>query len=282
MLRMQARRNWFVQAAAGTDAIGFGITLPSDTVVHRVNVKGSFVGATEAATAFNAFGVAFECWLLPLLDPDAGLTYEAIWDNLVPKDTDVEVLDLDTAAADTNPFWEPGELDMGRIMDVGLRPRKLFHEHAYITIANGAVIVWQDNQTPFVLKYWPGGTMGFSLRRGFRVKQPSVLVCAIASPNINDTTATPPTVLSEAQIPQTKYMGDVLKRALMHQLGVVEAGAETPWEEASAVLRKHLVPDVFEGLADAFAGASWNWSGEAMIDHSVTGTLGVKSIDGGR
>ncbi len=282
MLRLKARRAWSMQTQQGADSIMFGLTLPSDTVVHGINIKSTFLGANEASVAPSVFGVAFEGWVLPLLDPDAGLAYDVLWDNLVPKDSDVDTLDLDTQATDTTNFWEPGEIDMSAVFDVGLRPRRLVHQHSFITLANGALIVWQDNQTPFLLKYWPGGAFNWSSRAGFRVNQPSAVVFAVSSPNMDDVQEIP-TVLSEAQIPQVKYMGDVLERALMDQLGLTESGAESPWEEASVVLKEHLDPNVYEPASfGVMQSIAWNSHGEAMIDHSVTGRLKLGTVTTGR
>ena len=286
MLRMNARRLFAVQATAGTDRVMGGVTLPSDSVVHGVSLKSTFLGATEAAAAPAVFAIGFEGWILPILDPDDGSkTYETIFDNLVPKDVAnaASVLDLDTAAADATPFFEPGEIDWTNILDVGLRPRRIFHETSIVTLANGALIVWQDNQTPFVLKYWPGGQMNFRSRKSFRVTQPSVLTFAIASPSMDATTTTIQAILNEKQLPMLKYAGDALEDALRHTLGIIEAGAETPYSDAATMLTTHLDPAFFEesGL-DTLASIAWNWQGELQVDHSVTGTLKLDRIDGGR
>jgi len=283
MLRMMARRQFIRQVDPNTDEVLFGVTLPSGTVLHGMNVKSNFLGSAESATVVNVFGIAFEIWILPILDPDAGLSYQTIWDNLVPKDQSAGgLLDLDTAAADVTPFWEPGEIDWTSVWDIGLQPRRLFHTHSYITLANGALIVWQDNQSTFLLKYWPGGSMPYRMKRNFRITQPSVLVMACSSPNLDVTTTTEPTVLTESELPQVKYMGDVLKRALMQKLGLTEAGAETPWIEAATLLSKQLDPALFEFGSGIATTTLWNVTGEAEVDMSVEGELQIGSLSTGR
>ena len=77
-------------------------------------------------------------------------------------------------------------------------------------------------------------------------------------------------------------MRNTLERAILHQMGVFEAGAETPWEEASSLLRQHLNPDVFEGTAGLFfTQGEYIFTGEASIDHSVTGDLHIGKVDAG-
>ncbi len=116
-----------------------------------------------------------------------------------------------------------------------------------------------------------------------RVSQPSILAFAVGVPLLDDTTGSNETILSEAQWSQVKYMEHTLERALLHQLGVVEAGAETPWEEASALLRKHLNPDIHESAAGQFfTQGEYSVYGEASIVHRVTGRMGISNITTGR
>ena len=114
------------------------------------------------------------------------------------------------------------------------------------------------------------------------VNKPSVLVVALASPNLDDTTTVTPKALTEAQWPQIRYVGHVMERALLHVLGVTEAGAETPWEEATALLQAHLEPDMYEEAAGKFTAMNWHTFSEAIIDHSVVGELGKTAITTGR
>lgn len=79
-----------------------------------------------------------------------------------------------------------------------------------------------------------------------------------------------------------KYIGHVLERALLHLFGVTEMGAETPWEEATALLKKHLEPDVFEDVGGKFGSDSWRVYSMAMFDHSVEGRLADVTVTTGR
>lgn len=282
MLRMFARRIASVNiVSGGSDQVLFGISLPSDTVIHDIRARVSLV-----SDAFMAMGkivpYAIEGWILPVLDPDSGITYDTLWDTLVPKDTDVQTMDLDTGAADATPFYEPGEADWTSLFDVGLRPERLYHRHRFITATSRGVIIMKDSETPFLPLFVPGDDFVIHIGRRLRVRQPSALVFAAAMPSTDDTTSTLQGILGETEWPQVKYMSHVLERALLHVLGVVEAGAETPWEEATALLQKHLDPDVFEELAAKFTAANIDFFVEAMIDHSVVGALGKAALTTGR
>ncbi len=280
MLRMFARRMSHQNVVNGTDDVLFGISLPSDSVIHDIKVKIQLVG-TATNVQDKASMYAVEGWILPVLDPDAASTYNVIWDALVPKDVDVQTMDLDTGGSDTTPFYEPGEADWTALFDVGLRPERVYHRHQLITLAK-SLFTFQDNQTPFLINYLPGDTLAIHIRKRFRVRQPSVLVFGIAVPTLDDTTSADDAALSEPQWGQIKYVGHVLERAMLHVLGVVEAGAETPWEEATALLQAHLDPDIVEQDAGAFALQNFDVFTEAIIDHSVVGELPKQAITTGR
>jgi len=290
MLKMVARRTFAIEVDDGTDEVMFGLSLPNGSIVTDVRCKLSFICGTVGAgpnqfPITSAGFIAVEGYVLPVQDPDAGVTLNGIWDRLVPKDTDVEVIDLDTAGLDTTSFHEPGEMAMANLLDVGLRPKRVYHHHRLITAMNGgSVHTHQAIATPADLgRYTPGGTLNFQLTRPIRVSQPSVLVFAFGVPLMDDTTSSGAAALTEAEWAQVKYMENTLERAILHQFGVFEAGAETPWEEASALLRKHLNPDVLEDTAAMFhTQGEYQVYGEASITHLVTGKLSVGTISTGR
>lgn len=281
MLRMFARRMSQVRAGPGNDTVMFGVSLPSDTVVHDIRVKVQVMDIAFKAQLIAAV-YAVEGWILPVLDPDAAASHDTIWDALVPKDTDTDTLDLDTGASDTSPFSEPGEADFTTIMDVGLRPQRLYHRQRLLSMATRGVVVTRDPSTPFDFEWVPMDSFVVHIGRRLRVRQPSVLIFAVGSPDMDDTNITPETVLAEAQWVQMKYIRHVLDRALLHQMGVVESGAETPWEEASALLRVILEPNPLEQNAGMFGATTWQVFTEAMVDLSVVGELGKQALSSGR
>ena len=90
------------------------------------------------------------------------------------------------------------------------------------------------------------------------------------------------TALAEAEMGQVKYVGHVLERAMLHLFGVFETGAETSWEEATALLQKHLDPDFFLEAGNSASATAVRCMYEVMIDHSVVGRLDTKSVSLGR
>lgn len=271
--RLIARRYFEGEVAAGTDDVFVGISLPSDTVVKDVKVELQFVDASQVAALAVGLMSAVEGWILPVSDPDAGTSYDILFDQLVPKDTDADVMDIDTGASDTTPFFEPGEIDIGSLIDVGVRPRRVYHQRRLHTAAKNNIGVMRDTETPFGLEWAAGGVYNIRLRKPMRVRQPSVLVFAMASPSLDDTTTTKELALVENEWARVKYIDFVLEQMLIHQLGLVETGSETPWEEASALMRKYLMPDIVEENSASFGTATWRFWGEARFGIMVPGML---------
>lgn len=284
MTRLLAHRMAQRLLASSTDEVLFGISLPSDTVIHdiRFNIAILPDAPGPEIPADQVLPYAAEMWILPIDDPDATADFDDIWDTLVPKDSDVQVLDLDAETADATVFYEPGEADFSAIFDVGLRPERLYHKHGVLSINNTMGMRWPDSQTPFAPKWQPGKEWSHHDGKRYRIRQPSVLLVGVGIPANDDHTSTVEAPLAENEWGRVKYMGDTLKFALMDVLGITEAGAETPWEEATDLIQKHLDPDMMEETDGFWSTTALNFYGELTVDHSVTGELGVGFITTGR
>ncbi len=135
-----------------------------------------------------------------------------------------------------------------------------------------------DTETPFLPGFIPSDLVTIRVKKNFYVDQPSVLVLALASPSFDDTVTAAQGPPVENEWARVKYITEVMKMAQIDLFGLTETGAETPWEDATDLLQKHLQPDVFEETASAFGNTSWTVFTQAMIDHSVVGQLGKAAI----
>lgn len=281
MFRMIGRRVFHKFVTNGTDKVIWGMSMPPGSRIHDIRCRLNIICNDEVLYNKAVFH-ATEMYLLPVHDPDSGESYNALWDRLVEKDTDVDTLDLDTGTADSSPFYEPGEVNWEALMPVGLKPERLWKAHKLLTIASDSIFQFQDNQSPFTKRYVPGGVSSIHVGRKLRIDQPMALCLGMAAPVTDDTTATEESILAENEWPRVRYMKHVLEQALMAALGLVEAGAETPWDEATILLQKQLDPDVVEDVSAAFSSVDWNVFGEATVDYSVEGELGKVALTGGR
>lgn len=268
MIRMFPRRRSMHQVAAGADQVLFGISLPSDCRLNGLSAQLHILGTTVLPSS-TCLMYGIEGYVLPVLDPDAAPSFDTIWDTLVPKDDDTDTIDLDTGAADTQSFYEPGEAAMAEVMDVGLQPKRIYNRQALRSFSNSAFK--QENTS--VLEWVMADVINIKIKKRIHVKQPSVVLFALGNPDLTDTTQTLPTALAENEWPRVKYMELVLEQALMQHFGLVEAGAETPWIDAAQLLRKYIEPDVYEGSAGAFGAVTLTTFANVTFDVSVPGTM---------
>jgi len=287
-LRMKAKRTFALNVLDGEDTVLWGITLPGKTVLNGFRVNLSYVNALVAAAelheASEATALAVETWLIPHPDPDSPNSYDSFWDRFVPKDTDSEIIDLDTTSLDAAPFWEPGELNLNLALRLGNQPMRLSHWHKLLTITNGAAWIGQLIVSAADDPMWmPGGNLQIRVNKRVFIPKPALLICAMAIPNMNDVVTVMEPTLTEQEMLLVRFMRASLEGAIMHQIGISGAGATTWFDTASAALLNHLNPDVFEQVAGMFALAeSFRLTGESSIDHTVEGELTLKSISGGR
>jgi len=282
MIRTFARRMSQTVVPGGEDRVVAALSLPSDSVIHDIRFDIHLRGA--GGVEVNVLSIipwAVEAWLLPVLDPDAGASVDAVWDTLVPKDTDVATMDLDTGSAVGNTFYEAGEANWNALFDVGLRAERLYHRHGVITALNNATGLQRDPEDPWNFEYYPTERIRGKIGKRLRVRQPTLLAVGVASPSGDDTTTSVETVLGADEWGRAKYLRDLLTYAMHHVLGLGSA-SNTPWDDATELLQKWLDPDVYEETAGSFANNVWNVYAEMVVDFSVVGELALSSVSSGR
>lgn len=279
--RMLARRTFERNIGAAADDVLSGIWLPAKTRVN--SIRGYAACHVVAAQPIGVASMgAIEGWVLPVIDPDATSSMEVHWDTHVPKDTAAQTLDLDTGSQDSTPFFEPGETFWESIFDIGVQPRRIYHHHWMSTAAINSLAINRDPESPFLYEYIAGKTVRLGTGP-FRVLGPSLFVFGGASPVMGSTSASEAiAALAEEDWGQLQFIDHVLERAQLSLLGLTEATAETPWEEAAVLLRTYLDPAILEETAGVFLGVTWKMLGEIQIDLTVQGTMPKVMIDGGR
>lgn len=276
MIRMFPRRRSQVSVPVGEDKVLFGVSLPSESRLNGLTAE-VHIGAANVIAATVALMYGIEGYILPVLDPDSGATLDTLWDTLVPKDDDVDTIDLDTAGSDTQSMFEPGESSMAEVMNVGLQPERIYSRQALRTFANGAL----RQEEGGVLEWALADVLKLRISKNYFIEQPSVVLFAVGSPDLLDTDINVPTILAENEWPRVKFMETVLEQALMKLMGLVESTAETPWEEAAALLRKFLEPDVHEIGAGSWGASVLNVFSNATFDVSVVGSMGKMQLGTG-
>lgn len=280
---IRARRPFARSAiGAGSDAVIAGVWLPSGSILTRVRGEVSMVAPTEMLLSqVCVYGV--EGWILPVDDPDTVTLMDALWDSHVPKDTSAFVLDLDTAAADSTAFYEPGMIAWEFLFDLGVDARRMLHRHKFCSAANAAIGFRQDVETPFTEHWFAGAIERIDMKRSIRVNGPSLAVFAATAPLTTMTSASAAVgAMDENDWGRIKYIDSVMELAMQDLLGLVETGAETPWEDAAILLKDYMDPLVLEANAGTLFANTWLASGELVFDVVVPGRIPTRTLTGGR
>lgn len=100
-----------------------------------------------------------------------------------------------------------------------------------------------------------------------------------SNPTLDDTTTlAAQSFTTEAKWMQMKYLEVVLEQAWMELMGLTEAGAETPWEEAALLVEEVLEPTVIEETAGAFTTNPFNVFCSMTWDITVPGRREFNTI----
>lgn len=274
-MRVIGRRLSMHAVAADSDKVVAGYPLPQDGVLNSVYLEMHLIGPEgEKFDSMSIYGMSG--FVIPVLDPDGGATFDAIWDAQIPKDVALSAggFDIDTGAADTNPEFEIGRPDVSAIMDlVAGNPIEIFRRRKYLTIANERNVrdvVSAGSDLKLVTDYFTT-----TVSKRVRVSKPSVVLFGVSSPDTTSTTTTVKAIPGEAEWSLLQYLEVALENAFMSLVGLTEAGAESPYEESLAFLAELVEDTVFEQTALSFTPTAWTVYCRATFDISVPGRIAL-------
>lgn len=261
----------------GTDRIIGALSVPPGGVFGRVSVDLRIHAAEQLAATALIYGIS--AYAIPITDPDAAVTYDVLWDTQVPKmDNNALVLDLDAAVSDTTPDIEPGEVDWNEVYDFTSAPSRLYRSTHIMSIADGSP---GPMATGGATHWFPRRRHRFTLRGGGKAKVPMAIMIALSIPNLDRTTTVIAVSPTEQEWMQLQLLRDTAVDALKHLIGLIEAGAETPYVEAATYLAKLLAPDIYEETAGQLGAVSLEVLCKTVWDMAVPGTLQVGKLDAG-
>lgn len=191
-------------------------------------------------------------------DPGDATLLDLEWDLNQQKDQDVGAgaFSMDPGSSESSPMFEPGEPQLDSILGMALEPKNQFFKRrkmvSFISTPRGFVSGTPD-------QWWPGDVFKLNTRKRIEVDVMSTAVVVFSAPSLDDTTTTAATSFSsEAKWMQMKYFEVVLEQAWMELMGLTEAGAESPWEEAALLVEEVLEPTVIEETAGGFNNAAFH------------------------
>ncbi len=267
--------------SSGTDRIFGSMPIPSESsqnnVWGNIHVVDRFDSVVHQVSLYGIDG-----FLLAVPDPDSPDSVEDLWDRLVDKDDDITLgsLDLDEATSDLSNLYEAGEPSIGAIMDAHVYKddNHWFKRRSMMSFAS----------SPTGFNYAAAGNSTYLARDMFKLRSRkkiyteyfSMSLLGISVP-IVETKSTNPNAPTQSAWLQQKYLEVVLEQAWMTILGLTESGAESPWEEAAALVQELTEPDVEEATAGAFRNDSaMSIFSELTWDVSVPGRREIKVLTG--
>lgn len=277
-MRMWARRLGYRSVASDSDEVVVACPLPANGRMNGVKGQVKVVG-TEGIPYNTGVAYGFSGFVIPVQDPDTQVTWDTLWDTYVPKDTaeTAGAFDLDTGTPDTNPEFEIGHPDLQGMFDANPNaPVEIFRKRKILTLADtpiGYEKVDAGNDL-----FTPTDRFALDVGRNLRVRQPALIAFALSSPAFHTVGATIPSTPTEAQWMMLQYAETFLEDMLKNLLGLVEAGAETPYEEASDFLAEFLESAVLEENVNGWTNTVFNVWCQATFDITVPGRVAVGGI----
>lgn len=267
---------WKGAVLTDTDRVFASILVPPGGAFQGVDIE-IHCHAAETVIA-DAVLLGIDAYAIPMEDLDGALSYDQMWDRLVTKTSeDVDTLDLDTAVADTDPDFEPGELDWNEVYQFGEAPERLYRFRKLFTAANYLPGLFA---TGGATHYLPGMVKRIRVRSGGTAKVTTAIMFALSSPVLDRTTTTSTAPGTEQDMLQLQLLKKTAEDAIYQLIGLVEAGAETPFIDAAAFIDKTLAPDVFEETSSQFKTTTWEVTAKSTFRMSVPGELSVGTLSG--
>lgn len=237
------------QVGGNSDQVIMGVPIPPGgrllNVQGTVHVKLTFRSVIEDILMYGVKGFVF-----PVFDPDTPVTYDALWDSLVEKDqAGTGTLDLDEGGSSGSPEAELGELNLQDVLQIGATDLiEVFKRERMWTFASHPLHAHRDTGVDY---YLPAETFPLKITRPVSVEQPAVFLLGFSSPGMDSTTTALRSTPSEKDWVQMVYMDDTVSDMVKNAAGLVEAGAETPYVEAQALIASLLEDTVIEETAVA-------------------------------
>lgn len=234
---------------------------------------------------FNAYGVS--AYVMPVIEPEATAVAKSVWDTMVPKAQELttvaasEGIDYDWDTADAGPAIEPGELNPSALLGIGddvtkeIMPPRL----EFVTWANSRQGGWVAG-SPDVFN--PSDLKTFRATRRLTADRPSMAMIAVSSPSMTDVAVAMNAFGISGAAPwgMMENLREVIKFAMMQQLGMTEAGAESPFSDMALFIQTLIAPDMSDESSTLFNSNIWRVMCEVIWTIDLPGSSIPNTLDG--
>lgn len=277
-MRAFGRRLSSVKVNSGSDEVLQGILLPQGSTLHGVKGTQHWIAfaahSVQVASMYSSLG-----YILPVQSPSTALSYNTLWDELVPKDQDISsgAFDLTTGVQVDTPVEEPGEVNLDAIMGMqAVTLEKVWERHKLLTFAN--IPTGYVDAAPDL--FLPNDSFSIDIKKSYFVDQPSVLLFGGSAPTFDDVATALPATPPDPKIwNQLQYVERTLDQMMDFLLGLTSEGTGThPFDEAATAIANWLEPNVFEETPASFGSTSWIVFTQLTADVSFMGDRKLRSL----
>lgn len=238
--------------AADSDIVVASAPIPQGGSLVGVSGELHMIGV-EGASIQQISSYGFGGEVVPVVDPEATVNVEALWDTLVPKAIDptivaaTTVIDVDWDDQDTTPQIEQGEVEMNQLLGIAEVNKQIFTPRLeYMSWANSPQGGWVAG-TPDVWN--PSDFKTFASSRKINADLPSYAMLAVTSPLTDDEETSESTISGAQEWAMLENLRSIMEDMWRINVGLVEAGAESPYAEVSALIEELVAPSIIQPAA---------------------------------
>lgn len=222
--------------------------IPMGGKLLSVHGELHILGTQDANTRkFSAYGFSGE--LVPIIDPDAALNINTVWDNMVTKPVvptslaATSTVDFDFDSTSNGPDVEPGEVDVNDMTGL-LDPNKsIMDPHIeWLSAAKGTPAGHSQTQSDDT--YTPRSYKTFRSQRAIKADLSSYALLAISSPALDRDAVTALTNENPLQWAILENLHNVMNDFWRINVGMIESSAESPYSEISEAIGDLVSPDM--------------------------------------
>ena len=280
-MRVISRTVAALTMGAGGDRVVAWAPLPEGAAVLGVQGELHVVGEESIGTSlFSGYGFAGQ--VVPVDDATVALDVQNLWDEAVTKAIDpssaagTSTVDMDWDTGDSDPQIEPGEMDVSDLLGLGIREKELIAPRmewiSWAKSRQGGFI----SGSPDV--FHPSDYKTFRSARTIRADVPSMALLGVSNPSLDETQTQ---VVSLGTVAEWAVLGNLrlaMEQMLIGQIGLTEAGAESPHADIGQFISELAAPDMltettslFKAMAyDVMCTATWLLE---MPGSSIPGTI---------
>lgn len=236
--------------SSNTDEVVAWAPIPAEGKLLSVQGALHVIGAEETRLdRFGGYGVSAE--LIPLVDPDGGLSLDVFWDEMVSK-TDPAVVaaattevDFDWDTVDSAPDVEPGEIDLAAMTGLVQHSKQIMAPHLeWLSFAKGpqSGFFRVDGGTDH---YVPTSYKTFRASRTLVAdKLPHIAMIALSAPAFDQEEVSHSLETSAGSWGILSNLDNVMDDFWRINAGLIESSAESPYAEISAQIENLVAPEI--------------------------------------